>query len=1208
MRFRVLGSVQAWVDGWSLPLGGPRQVSLLAFLLVNANRPVSSDALIDAVWGSERSGADKRLQMAIARLRKALEPQNDADGSALRTVGGGYQLSVEAGELDAEVFAAGVSEGRRALEAGEFQRAAGLLGEALGLWRGPALAEVAFEDFAQAEIRRLQELRWAALEARVDSELALGRHAELVGELEGLLAQQPARERVAGQLMLALYRCGRQADALEVYRRHRAHLAEELGLEPAPELRALQVQILEQAPSLEVSSPAQTSVTVPPGTAARSAPEADVNRRSNAQGGATSTTTDTYRLPWPADAGRVDGRSLELIGRGEEQGLIAAMLADVQSGVGRALLVSGEPGVGKSALLEFAMAVAEGFRILRTVGVESESDLAFSGLVDLLWPVSAHLGELPDRQRGALETALGVGSGEADRFGVSVATLGLLAAVAEAQPVLCVVDDAQWVDPASRDAVLFAARRLRDDRVGFMLAARGSEEVGFEVRGIERLVVDGLDREAGRRLLASTAREPLAPVVVNQLVEQTGGNPLALVELPGALRPAQRSGREPLEEPLVASAAVERAFGVRIADLSDAARRVLAVAALSDTDRLAVVLDAAGADSPGLDEAEVAGLVRIDGDRLFFRHPLVRSAVASGLTARQRRQVHADLAEVLAATDPDRAVWHRAAACVGPDDSVADDLARVAAQVGRRGGAEAEGRLFERAAGLSTDPDARAERYGAAGRAAYHAGRGSYAAALFDIALGSTEDSALRAELLQGRTEVALVCGEITEWVEACREAAARIRSADPAAAVRLLLPVFDYAAGQHDVRAGRELLDRMLDWTPDAATDVSCQWAIAWQSMVEGDRAAARAASDRGVWLSQDTGSEKHTEFGFVYVMIGEFAAARALLEPLVARFRRESALFDLAVALQALACLEARVGRLAAAEDAVGEAVSLQEENGYVFWVCNALADLTVIHALSGRHDEAASAARRILESADRVGIPGMTAFAHFALGVLAINDGRPADAAAAFELCRDAFAECTPYFVTWEAELIDAYRALGRFDDAREVLEHFKRRSVGADEITRVILSRSCALLEPDQTAWPAFQRALAQAAPWLLEHARAELAFGERLRRSGRRNEARRHLRSAYETFQRIGAYGFARRAETELAKLGERIDEHALTGPAILTERERQIARLAADGATNQEIAARVFLSPKTIEKHLSSAYIKLGVRSRTQLARLVGDW
>jgi predicted ATPase/DNA-binding SARP family transcriptional activator len=263
MRFRVLGSVQASVDGRSLPLGGRRQVSLLACLLVNANRSVSRDELIDAVWGSERSGADKRLQMAIARLRKALEPQNNTDGPTLQTVSGGYLLSVAPGELDSEVFAAGVREGRQALEAGEPERAAALLAQALALWRGPALAQVAFEDFAQSEIRRLEELRWAALEARVDSELALGRHAELVGELEGLLAQQPGRERVAGQLMLALYRCGRQTDALEVYRRHRAHLADELGLEPAPELRALQVEILEQAPSLQANTP-QTNVTAPP--------------------------------------------------------------------------------------------------------------------------------------------------------------------------------------------------------------------------------------------------------------------------------------------------------------------------------------------------------------------------------------------------------------------------------------------------------------------------------------------------------------------------------------------------------------------------------------------------------------------------------------------------------------------------------------------------------------------------------------------------------------------------------------------------------------------------------------------------------------------------------------------------------------------------------------------------------------------------------
>ena len=249
--YRILGPVEASAGGRSLPLGGPRQLKLFAFFLLHANRVVSSDALIDAVWGSQRSGADKRLQMAIARLRKALEPLNGSGEPVVRTAAGGYLLSVGPGELDAEVFATDVREGRRALGAGDADRAVGVLGEGLALWRGAPLEGVEFEDFAQPEIRRLEELRLAALEVRIDAELQLGRHGEVIAELEGLLAERPTRERIAGQLMLALHRSDRQADALGVYQLHRARLAEELGLEPSAALRDLQVRILEQAPSLE---------------------------------------------------------------------------------------------------------------------------------------------------------------------------------------------------------------------------------------------------------------------------------------------------------------------------------------------------------------------------------------------------------------------------------------------------------------------------------------------------------------------------------------------------------------------------------------------------------------------------------------------------------------------------------------------------------------------------------------------------------------------------------------------------------------------------------------------------------------------------------------------------------------------------------------------------------------------------------------------
>lgn len=312
-RFRVLGPVEVWADDRQLALGGPRQVALLAFLLLHANRAVSADALIDAVWGSGRDGAAKRMQMAVARLRKALEPLESGNGSVLRTVRGGYLLSAAPGELDAEVFAELVQAGRRALDDGDAAGASQRLSEALALCRGPALAEVAFEDFAQPEIRRLDELKLSALEARIEADLQLGRHVELVPELEALLAAQPSRERLAGQLMTALYLAGRQGDALEVYQRTRAHLAEELGLEPGPALQTLQLRILEHSPDLAPSS-SPASAAQPPAASA------------------------TARLPL---------REIRLMGRERELAELSELLLDPDVAV---LTLTGTGGTGKTSL------------------------------------------------------------------------------------------------------------------------------------------------------------------------------------------------------------------------------------------------------------------------------------------------------------------------------------------------------------------------------------------------------------------------------------------------------------------------------------------------------------------------------------------------------------------------------------------------------------------------------------------------------------------------------------------------------------------------------------------------------------------------------------------------------------------------------------------------------------------------------------------
>jgi predicted ATPase/DNA-binding SARP family transcriptional activator len=340
--FRVLGPIEAWTDDDQLVLGGPRQVALLAFLLLNANRAVSADGVIDAVWGAERTGAAKRLQMAVSRLRRALQPLDRSDGPRLRTVGGGYLLSVGPGEVDAAVFAERVRNGRRALEEGDPADASKLLAQALALWRGPALAEVAFEDFAQTEIRRLDELRLSALESRIDADLQLRRHGELVAELEELLAQHPARERIAGQLMTALYRSGRQADALQVYQRTRKQLAEELGLEPGPALQTLQKQILRQDPALSQSDASRRE------TPGKGEPDRPRPRDSDP---AALHSLNRSNLPTP---------STTLVGRTEELSLALELLAasDV-----RLLTLWGPGGSGKTRLaVEVATAAASRYQ------------------------------------------------------------------------------------------------------------------------------------------------------------------------------------------------------------------------------------------------------------------------------------------------------------------------------------------------------------------------------------------------------------------------------------------------------------------------------------------------------------------------------------------------------------------------------------------------------------------------------------------------------------------------------------------------------------------------------------------------------------------------------------------------------------------------------------------------------------------------------
>jgi DNA-binding SARP family transcriptional activator len=661
---RILGPVQVWQGDQRLALGGPRQLTLFAFLVLRANRAVSKDALIDAVWGSVRSDADNRLHMAIARLRKALEPLNADAGSSLKTVGGGYLLSVAPGALDADAFHAGVHAGIQALDAGVPSQAADLLRQALGLWRGPPLAEVAFEDFAQAEIRSLGELRMRALECRIDAELALGRHAELIGELEGLLVEAPTREYLAGRLMLALYRCGRQAEALGVYQRVRVALAGDLGLEPGPALKALQIEILEQA----------TSLGVPGGHPARALVRGSVS---------------VARAPMPIRLRRY-GPSVFADRRMEREALVQALTGVASSGR-QVAFVTGEPGIGKTRLVtEFAHEAHARGTLVLAGRCDDGLSLPYQPFVEALEHLVAHLpGELLERHIAeygdsiarlvpALWTRSHEGPGgaaepsESERYVLFRAIEALLAAAGEDGPMLLVLEDLHWAElptlkllrrlltaPRSWALMLVATCRVdglgadhplrelladvhREPRVLRLdLTGLQSADVLDLLRGIENVPPGAADHHLARTLEASTNGNPFFITELVRGLAETG----AIVTEDGRLLLAEGVD---LTSDLPVS--ISETLARRLGRIPEAVRRCLGVAAVVgeefDLDLVSAVADAETA--PGSLQLAVHGAVLIEVPgrtaRFRFAHALMQRYLYRELGAARQAQLHRQIA------------------------------------------------------------------------------------------------------------------------------------------------------------------------------------------------------------------------------------------------------------------------------------------------------------------------------------------------------------------------------------------------------------------------------------------------------------------------------------------------------------------------------------------------------------------------------------
>ncbi|MEV6030703.1 AAA family ATPase [Nonomuraea sp. NPDC052116] len=889
-----------------------------------------------------------------------------------------------------------------------------------------------------------------------------------------------------------------------------------------------------------------------------------------------------------------------LFGRSAEIAAIDDVISRAREGAGDALVLRGEAGVGKTALLDLAASRGGSMRVLRTTGVEPESDLAFAALHQLLRPVAGLLDTLPEPQREAVRGALGLGGGASgDRFLLAAGVLSLLAEAAAPDGLVCVVDDFQWVDRASADALLFAARRLATEPIAMLLAVRGDAPV----KGVPPLRLGGLPEPAAAELLDAA----MPPAVKRELVAATGGNPLALREIVRRLGPGQLAGREPLPDPLPGGTQL---FGEQVAALPDDARLVALLAAVeSDLDlvlRAAARIGAgrpaphgpgaagaAGTGRAALHELEVAGLVRVEGASVRFRHPLIRSAVHEAAAPASRRAAHEALAGL---SEGDRSAWHLAAAALGQDESVAAALTETAARARDRGGYGDAATALARAAELTPAPHTRAVRLKDAAMAAWLGGRPGQAESLLAEARDHAGgDRALEMEIAQLRGRFELNSGSAAE-------------------AVRIL--------------ATGDSLDMLAD-AAEAASYVGDTAAIA----EIGRRAAAfpegflrDVLTGIGLMLSDGTGhgmlrralrrtGELTEAAGFLWATAAASYLGEAdLAVDLVARAGRVARVSgmvgQLPVVLEFVATGERIAGRLAESQAISEEGLELAREAGYANSVAAHLANLAVLAALRGEEETC----RRHAQEALAIAIPhrvGLRAgVAAYALAMLDLGTGRFAAAHDRFTAIVAAGPGAGHPTVVWRSapDRIEAAVGAGDLEAARAALEAYERWSAqAATAESRALLTRCRALVgvgpEKELPEKELEEALRLHANPY--EAARTALLLGERLRRAHRPGEARPHLRAALETFRRAGAEPWARRAHGELRAAGESAEP--ARGPAldVLTPQELRIAGLVADGLSSKEIAAQLFLSPRTVEYHLYKIYPKLGIGTRTDLARLV---
>ena len=901
-----------------------------------------------------------------------------------------------------------------------------------------------------------------------------------------------------------------------------------------------------------------------------------------------------------------------LLDRLPERAALSQLLDSARARRSSVLVMHGEPGVGKTALLDWAIESAAGLRIARVAGVESEMELAFAALQQLCAPMLDRLAGLPDPQRAALGVAFGLSTGPApDRFLVGLAVLSLLSEVAEQQPLLCVVDDAQWLDRASAQTLTFVGRRLLAEPVALVFA---THEPGEEFRGLPELLVGGLRDGDAQELLSSVIRGPVDERVRDRIVAETRGNPLALLELPRGV-PGVPGVPGAVGVPALSglSRRIEDSFRRRLEVLPAATQRLMLVAAVEPAGEPALVWRAAerlgigtGAVAPAAD----AGLLSI-GERVTFRHPLVRSAVYRAAPPADRRAAHQALADATdPRADPDRRAWHRAQATLGPDEDVASELERSASRAEARGGLAAAAAFLERSAALTLDPACRAERALAAAQAKYQAGAFDATLGLLATAEAGPPDQLRRARTDLLRGQIAFSSSRGSDAPPLLLKAARQFEPLDPRLARETYLDALAAAtfAGRLALGGGmREVAEAARMAPPPPGPTRGPDLLLDGISLVicEGYPAGApvlrRAVNAfRGADVSREEGLRWLWLACRAALIVWDYDSFDVLSDRQVTLARDAGALIMLPIAFNMRSTAHLYAGEFTEAASLVAQAESVTETTGSSIAPYGAVA----LAAYRGQEAQATQLIQSATDDAERRGEGRALSFIGWADAALYNSLGRYEEALAAAQRA----SEDSPavQFADWAlVELVEAAVRSAVPERAASALQRLSgiARACGTDWVLGAE-ARSRALVSDGAAAEDLYREAIDRFGRTRLRMglARAHLLYGEWLRRERRRRDARDQLGSAYEIFDSAGAAAFAERARIELRATGGHVRQQTTETPYTLTAQEALIARLAGEGASNPEIAAQLFISPATVAYHLRKVFTKLGISSRNQLA------